>query len=75
MKAIVTKYMGPTNFRGARIKASDEDGNNITIGYDHALNSEDAHRKAAEALRDKMKWQGKLICGSLKHGYVFVFGE
>ena len=75
MKAIVTKYHGPTNFKGARITASDEDGNRVTISYPHELSGEDVHRKAAIALCDKMKWTGELVGGSLKRGYVFVFVE
>ena len=75
MKAIKTKYKGPTDTRGSRIIASDEDGNRITISYPYELSGEAVHRKAAEALCDKMQWTGKdsLIAGSLKNGYVFVF--
>lgn len=75
MKAIVTKYHGPTNMRGSRITASDEDGNRITISYPYELSGENVHRKAAQALCDKMKWTGKLTAGSLKNGYVFVFAH
>jgi hypothetical protein len=73
MKAIKTKYKGPTNTRGSRIIASDEDGNRITIPYPYELSGEDVHRKAAEALCTKMGWRGQLVGGSLKNGYVFVF--
>lgn len=73
MKAIVTKYHGPTNFKGSRITASDEDGNRVTISYPYELSGEAVHRKAAEALCMKMNWTGTLASGSLKHGYVFVF--
>jgi hypothetical protein len=72
-KAIVTTYHGPTNTRGSRIAASDEDGNRLTIPYPHELSGEAVHRKAAEALCSKMGWHGKLTGGNLKHGYVFVF--
>lgn len=73
MKAIQTKYLGPTNYRGSRIKASDEDGNAITIGYPHEAGmGEPAHRVAAEALQRKMGWDGELVGGSLKDSYVFV---
>jgi hypothetical protein len=75
MKAIVTKYHGPTNTRGSRITASDEDGNRITIPYPYELSGEAVHRKAAEALCSKMGWRGSLVAGSLKNGYVFVFAE
>lgn len=75
MKAIRTKYHGPTNTRGSRITASDEDGNKCTIPYPHELSGEACHRLAADALCSKMKWDGSsLIGGGLKNGYVFVFG-
>jgi hypothetical protein len=73
MKAIKTKYKGPTDTRGSRIIASDEDGNKVTISYPYELSGEDCHRKAADALCVKMGWTGALIGGSLKNGYVFVF--
>jgi hypothetical protein len=73
MKAIITKFHGPTNFKGSRITASDEDGNRITIGYPYELSGSECHRKAAQALCDKMGWTGKMVCGSLKHAYVFTF--
>lgn len=75
MKAIETKYLGPTDFRGARIKATDSDGNSISIPYPYELSGEAVHLKAAEALRDKMGWTGKLVGGSTKNGYAFVFVE
>ena len=75
MKAIKTKYKGPTDTRGSRIIASDEDGNRITISYPYELSGEAVHRKAADALCVKMGWTGPLVGGSLKNGYVFVFGK
>jgi len=75
MKAIVTKYLSPTNTKGARIRASDEDGNKVIIPFPYELSGEAVHRKAAQALADRMNWSGKLIGGSLKNGYVFVFLE
>lgn len=73
MKAIRTKYMGPTNTRGSKIKASDEAGNSITIPYPYELSGEAVYAKAAIALCKKMSWKGQLIGGGLKDGYVFVF--
>lgn len=75
MKAITTKYHGPTNNRGSRISASDSDGNRVTISYPYELSGEAVHRAAADALCTKMNWAGKLAGGSVKHGYVFVFVE
>ena len=73
MKAIKTKYHGPTNARGSRVKASDEDMNSITIPWDHALDTTENHTKAAKVLCEKMDWHGELVMGSLKDCYMFVF--
>jgi hypothetical protein len=75
MKAITTKYHGPTNTRGSRISAFDEDGNRVTISYPYELSGEAVHAAAAEALKAKMQWSGRLIGGAVKHGYVFVFAS
>lgn len=75
MKAIVTKYHGPGNVRGSRISASDEDGNRVSVPYPYGENWRDGstHIPAVKALCEKMGWHGKLIQGSLKGGYVFVW--
>jgi hypothetical protein len=73
MKAITTRYAGPTNSRGARIIATDEDGNRVTIPYPHELDRDDGHTKAALALCTKMEWSGSLVRGGSKGGYVFVW--
>ena len=75
MQAITTKFLGPTNARGSRIKASAYAGS-ITIEYAHELNSDENHRAAAVALCEKIGWIGAdtLISACLpKSGYVFVF--
>jgi len=72
MKAIMTKYLGPTNTRGSRIVASDGDGNRVTIPYPYALSGEAVYRKAARALCDRMGWNVDMVGGSVKGGYVFV---
>ena len=73
MKAITTKYFGPTNTRGSRIKAYDCDKNSVSIPYDSRLNSEGNHRKAAIALAEKMNWHGTLMGGHVDKGMVWVF--
>ena len=74
MKAIKTRYCGPTDRKGARIIASEGDGKRITIGYPHELDSKEAHRKAAETLAGKLDWCGPLVGGWLGKGtYVWVF--
>ncbi len=74
MQAIVTKYLGPTEYRGSRIRAAAEAGS-LTIDYpSEARAGEDAHRVAAEALRDRLGWTGDLAAGYLPDGrYAFVF--
>lgn len=73
MKAIFTKYLGPSNVRGSRCKAYDGDNNQVTLSWDCALNSEDMHRAAAYALKNKMGWKGELITGAHKDVYCHVF--
>jgi hypothetical protein len=77
-QAIQTKYIGPSNVRGARVKAWAEAGS-LTLSWDHALNVEENHAKAAQALADKFGWTGprygQLIGGALPNpsrGYAFV---
>jgi len=74
-QAITTKFIGPTNTRGSRIKASAYAGT-ITVAYDHSLNNDENHRAAADALCVKMGWfvADALINAYLpKGGSVFVF--
>jgi hypothetical protein len=73
MQAITTKFFGPSNVKGARIKATCEAGS-ITIGYRHELTGEGPHAAAAMALVRKLGWQGDTawVCASTKDGYAFV---
>ena len=75
MKAITTKYHGPTDRRGSRFIADDGDGHRVTVSYDHALNSEQNHARACQALKDKMKWEGDMVGGGTKDGMVWAFLE
>ncbi len=72
-QAIETKYLRATNVRGTRIKASAW-GGSVTIGYDYALDAQDAHRAAADALIAKLGWTGTFAQGgNVKgDGYYFV---
>lgn len=77
MQAIQTKYLGPTNTKGSRIKATCAAGS-VTISYPYDLSGMDCHAAAAKALVDKMGWNdahyGGLLGGQLADGtYVFVF--
>jgi hypothetical protein len=80
MQAIQVKFLGPTNIRGSRYKATCASGS-ITLGVDHALHLEQNAARAAVALCNKLGWSGlpygdELIVGGLPNGsYVFVFAH
>ena len=79
MQAITTKYIGPSNTKGARIKATCDAGS-ITVSYPHELSGQDVHAFAAMALVRKLGWdeangyKGQWFGGALpsQAGYVFV---
>lgn len=74
MKAITTKFHGPTNTKPSRYSASDQDGNKVTLSTDFTFNSDGNHDRAAVALCHKMGWlTHNLVRGSLAQGYVYVF--
>lgn len=73
MKAIVTKFHGPTNYKGSRYSATDSDGNRVMLSADHALAPEGNHDRAALALCRKMRWEGTLVRGSIGTQNVYVF--
>jgi len=75
MKAIRTRYHGPSSIRGSRISASTgEKGQKVVISYPDELNSSDAHALVARKLVNKMKWSGDLIGGGFPDGtMVWVF--
>ena len=79
MQAIQTRFLCPTNTKGARIKAWAAAGA-ITISYPYELSGQACHRKAAEALVAKLGWDdphyGGLLGGQLESGdYCFVFNS
>ena len=75
-QGIETKYFGPSNTKGSRIKASAWAGS-VTIGYDYALDAEDNHANAAMALAKKLGWGGDYVQGgnAKGNGYLFVKRE
>ena len=73
-QAITTKYLAPTNHKGARIKAECA-GGKIVMPWDHAHNPERNHHTAAKWLLRKMQWHEKnaVIGGAMPNGgYCFV---
>jgi hypothetical protein len=78
MVAIQTKYIGPTNSRGSRIKAWTDTGFSTTISYDYGLEDEARHFKAVKAMVESngLDWDLKnMRCGGTKNGYVFCFSH
>ena len=71
--AIITRYHGPTNTRGARISADAGMGRRCSIPYDHAAYN--PHDVAALALCAKMGWEGDLTRSGAPdgHGNVYTF--
>lgn len=75
MMAIFTKYLGPTNTRGSKVKAwADwaEHKKQVTLHWDDGLSSHDNHAAAAKALAAKLNWFGRWYQGATEVGYVFV---
>lgn len=72
-QAIVTKYIGPSNTRGSRIKATAWAGS-VTVPYKSNLSSEKNHAEAARSLAAKYGWHGKFVGGGMPgtDGFSFV---
>ena len=79
LQAIVTKYHGPTNYKGSRISAR-ADAGRIVRPYDHALTLEENHAQAALDLMEEKGWMRpgrRLLGGGLPSnaGCCFVMSE
>ena len=73
MQAIKTRYCGPTDTKGSRIRASC-DGGSLYVSYDHALDPEENHCAAVKALCDKLCWDAaRFFGGSLDSGRYMVW--
>ena len=73
LQAITTKYIGPTNYRGSRIKASAYAGS-VTVQYDSGLSTNANHARAAAALASKYNWRNTYASGGMpdETGNVYV---
>ena len=76
MQAVKTRYLGPTNHKGSRIKATAYAGS-VTISFDYALDLGANHEAAAVALLTKLSWDNgvdlrggvpRLVSGTLPCG-------
>lgn len=71
-QAITTKFFGPTNSNGSRIKAKAEAGS-LIVHWDYSLNVDQNHDTAAKALAVKLGWDGAWFGGSTATGNVYVW--
>lgn len=73
MQTISTKYLGATNSKPSRIIAKTSGASHkITLSYDHALNVDQNHMRAAQELMTRLQWPGRMVGGHTKDGMVFV---
>ena len=70
-QAIQTKYLGPTDFKGARVKAFTP-YHSVTLSWDSALNERENHKIGAMALARKLEWTGVWSGGGTEDGFCFV---
>ncbi len=63
-QAIITKYLAPTETKGARIKAKAFAGS-VTIDWDDSIDVDENHLEAAKLLCAKFEWKNELVGGSL----------
>lgn len=79
---IQTKLLGPTNYRGSRVKATLMSGNqgpldpkrrSVTLNWDHTKNSDHNHLAAAQELLARQGWENvRMVQGWTERGYAFV---
>jgi len=73
MQTITTKYLGPTDTQGTRIKAVHTGAaTSITVPYNYALSNEGNHKEAAATLTKKLEWNGEYIGGHTKDGMIWI---
>lgn len=74
MIAITTRFLGPTNTKGARIVAETANGHRIVRPYDCAGSSTARHAQVACELARSLQWSPEVLFeGGTKNGSVFVF--
>lgn len=83
-RAITTKWLGPTNSSGSRVKATAHNGvgGSLIHHWDYGIANdrpgvsdiEGNHIAAAQKLAEKLGWDGEWIAGGLptEDGYAFV---
>lgn len=77
VKAIQTKFIGPSNTKGARVRAW-INGSSAAVSWDYGAEVADNHGMAARKLAASLKWDGRLVGGTLPDetmAWVFVDGS
>ena len=75
-KAITVKYLGPTNSRGARVKASAGGTGNVTLPFRHEWSMEQNVAAAVDELLLRYEWDNPYVLGALADGtYVAVLSD
>lgn len=74
---ITTRYLGPTDHKPSRVKATAGSGRTITLAWDHELSVTENHAAAAAALAGKLldarPSQRLTLRGGCVHGDGFAF--
>ena len=65
MRAIKTKYLAPTNHRGARIRASAYGVKSIIVNATYNMTADQEHQNAAYILCQENDWKYALVSGQL----------
>lgn len=73
MQAIETKFLGPTNTKGSRVKATCW-LTSVTVSWDHSMNVEENHHAAIEALICKLN-NDRINKGNSSQWEVLAIGE
>ena len=76
MQAIVTRYLGPTNYKGSRVKAMCEARpRGVVVGWDYGAGNKSGlgdvvanHDRAAREFIQRMGWFGTWARGALNSG-------
>lgn len=77
-RAIQTRYLGPTNTQGSRVKAiarkreGDMPELSLTDNWDHGSSVEENHARVAKLLAARMAWTGVYVGGANDDGFCFV---
>lgn len=76
MQAIITKFLGPTNNRGSRYKATAAySKKSVTVSADYSKGLDANHDRACLELCKVMGWHGKIVSAvgdGGEHIYVFT---